>query len=31
MDGVMIVSACPHDIVGFQPGGPTDMAVELLS
>jgi hypothetical protein len=30
MDGVVIVSACPQDIVGFQPGGPTDMAVELL-
>jgi uncharacterized protein YcgI (DUF1989 family) len=30
MDGVVIVSACPQDIVGFQPGGPTDMAIELL-
>ena len=30
MDGVVVVSACPQDIVGFQPGGPTDMAVELL-
>jgi uncharacterized protein YcgI (DUF1989 family) len=29
-DGVVIVSACPQDIVGFQPGGPTDMAIELL-
>jgi uncharacterized protein YcgI (DUF1989 family) len=31
MDGVVIVSACPQDIVGFQPGGPTDMAIELLA
>jgi uncharacterized protein len=30
MDGVVVISACPQDIVGFQPGGPTDMAVELL-
>jgi uncharacterized protein YcgI (DUF1989 family) len=30
MDGVVIVSACPQDIVGFQPGGPTDMAIEIL-
>jgi uncharacterized protein YcgI (DUF1989 family) len=30
MDGIVVVSACPQDIVEFQPGGPTDMAVELL-
>src|SRR4051812_25408260 len=30
MDSIVVVSACPQDIVGFQPGGPTDMAVELL-
>jgi uncharacterized protein len=30
MDGVVVLSACPQDIVGFQPGGPTDMAVDLL-
>jgi uncharacterized protein YcgI (DUF1989 family) len=30
MDGIVVLSACPQDIVGFQPGGPTDMAVELL-
>ena len=30
LDGVVVLSACPQDIVGFQPGGPTDMAVELL-
>ena len=29
MDCVVVLSACPQDIVGFQPGGPTDMAVEL--
>jgi uncharacterized protein YcgI (DUF1989 family) len=29
-DGIVIVSACPQDIVGFQPGGPTDMAIEIL-
>jgi uncharacterized protein YcgI (DUF1989 family) len=28
MDCVVVLSACPQDIVGFQPGGPTDMAVE---
>ena len=28
--GIVIVSACPQDIVGFQPGGPTDMAVEIV-
>jgi uncharacterized protein YcgI (DUF1989 family) len=27
MDGVVVLSACPQDIVGFQPGGPSDMAV----
>ncbi|MFN8161739.1 MAG: urea carboxylase-associated family protein [Solirubrobacterales bacterium] len=30
-EGVVIVSACPQDIVGFQPGGPSDMAIELLA
>jgi uncharacterized protein YcgI (DUF1989 family) len=30
MDVVVVLSACPQDIVGFQPGGPTDMAVEVL-
>jgi uncharacterized protein YcgI (DUF1989 family) len=30
MDGVVVVSACPQDIIGFQPGGPTDMAVEVM-
>ena len=30
MEGVVVLSACPQDIVGFQPGGPTDMAVDLL-
>ena len=29
MDGIVVLSACPQDIVGFQPGGPTDMAVEV--
>ena len=29
MDAVVVLSACPQDIVGFQPGGPTDMAVEV--
>ena len=29
MDSVIVLSACPQDIVGFQPGGPTDMAVEV--
>jgi uncharacterized protein YcgI (DUF1989 family) len=29
-DGIVVLSACPQDIVGFQPGGPTDMAVEVL-
>ncbi len=30
MDSIVVLSACPQDIVGFQPGGPTDMAIELL-
>lgn len=30
MDSIVVLSACPQDIVGFQPGGPTDMAVEVL-
>lgn len=30
MDGIVVVSACPQDIIAFQPGGPTDMAVEVL-
>ena len=30
MDGIVVLSACPQDIVGFQPGGPTDMAIEIL-
>jgi uncharacterized protein len=30
MDAVVVISACPQDIVGFQPGGPTSMAVELF-
>ena len=29
-EGIIVVSACPQDIVGFQPGGPTDMAIEIL-
>jgi uncharacterized protein len=29
MDSIVVLSACPQDIVGFQPGGPTDMAVEV--
>jgi uncharacterized protein YcgI (DUF1989 family) len=29
-DGIVVISACPQDILGFQPGGPTDMAIELL-
>lgn len=29
-DGIVVLSACPQDIVGFQPGGPTDMAIEIL-
>ena len=31
MDSVVVLSACPQDIVGFQPGGPTDMAVEIIN
>jgi uncharacterized protein YcgI (DUF1989 family) len=30
-DAVVVISACPQDIVGFQPGGPTSMAVEISS
>jgi uncharacterized protein YcgI (DUF1989 family) len=30
MDGIVVLSACPQDIIGFQPGGPSDMAVEVL-
>jgi uncharacterized protein YcgI (DUF1989 family) len=30
MDGIVVLSACPQDIVAFQPGGPTDMAVEVV-
>jgi uncharacterized protein YcgI (DUF1989 family) len=30
MDAVVVLSACPQDIIAFQPGGPTDMAVEVL-
>jgi uncharacterized protein len=29
MDCIVVLSACPQDIVLFQPGGPTDMAVEV--
>jgi uncharacterized protein YcgI (DUF1989 family) len=29
MDGIVVLSACPQDIVGFQPGGPSEMAVEV--
>jgi uncharacterized protein YcgI (DUF1989 family) len=29
MDSIVVLSACPQDIVHFQPGGPTDMAVEV--
>ena len=31
MDGIVVISACPQDIIAFQPGGPTDMAVEVLA
>jgi uncharacterized protein YcgI (DUF1989 family) len=31
MDCFVVISACPQDIVEFQPGGPTDLAVEVLS
>jgi hypothetical protein len=27
---IAALSACPQDIVGFQPGGPTDMSIEIL-
>jgi uncharacterized protein YcgI (DUF1989 family) len=30
MDGIVVLSACPQDIIAFQPGGPTEMAVEVL-
>lgn len=30
MDAIVVLSACPQDIIDFQPGGPTDMAVEVL-
>jgi uncharacterized protein YcgI (DUF1989 family) len=30
-DGIVVLSACPQDIIAFQPGGPSDMAVEVLS
>ena len=29
-DGIVVLSACPQDIVKFQPGGPSEMAVEVL-
>jgi len=29
MDCVVVLSACPQDIIQFQPGGPSDMAVEV--
>jgi uncharacterized protein YcgI (DUF1989 family) len=29
-DGIVVLSACPQDIIAFQPGGPTEMAVEVL-
>ena len=28
-DAIVVLSACPQDIVKFQPGGPSDMAVEI--
>jgi uncharacterized protein YcgI (DUF1989 family) len=28
-DGIVVLSACPQDIVPFQVGGPSDMAVEV--
>lgn len=31
MDGIVVLSACPQDIIKFQPGGPSDMAVEVLA
>jgi uncharacterized protein YcgI (DUF1989 family) len=30
VDGIVVLSACPQDIIAFQPGGPSDMAVEVL-
>ncbi|HWF74266.1 MAG TPA: urea carboxylase-associated family protein [Solirubrobacteraceae bacterium] len=30
MDAVVVLSACPQDIIAFQPGGPSDMAVEVV-
>ncbi|MDQ6778025.1 MAG: urea carboxylase-associated family protein [Actinomycetota bacterium] len=30
IDGIVVLSARPQDIIAFQPGGPTDMAVEIL-
>jgi uncharacterized protein YcgI (DUF1989 family) len=30
MDAVVVLSACPQDIIAFQPGGPSDMSVEIL-
>jgi uncharacterized protein len=30
IDAIVVLSACPQDIIEFQPGGPTDMAVEVL-
>lgn len=30
IDSVVVLSACPQDIIEFLPGGPSDMAVELL-
>jgi len=30
MDAIVVISACPQDIIAFQPGGPSDMAVEVL-
>jgi hypothetical protein len=30
LDGIVVLSACPQDIIAFQPGGPSDMAVEVL-
>jgi uncharacterized protein len=30
MDGIVVVSACPQEIIGFQPGAPTDVAVDLI-
>ena len=30
MDCVVVLSACPQDIIPFQPGGPTSMAAEVF-